>query len=366
MSPRRPRLLPPLTFTLVPVLLLALAPAARAADPTLHLNLYGNVNYSVEKEGSDPVTNSFSVPTMDMFLSSDFDRLSFSAEVLFDFDRDNNTFDFDVDRLQLSYLLRSWLRATIGRFHNAIGYYNTAYPHGAAYYELPIDRPALVDAHEASSLLPTLGVGLRLDGRVPVGAAGFASYDLEITNGHGYTPDEITTNLDRNQAKAYNLRLRFEPAFLDGLIIGGNAYLDTVAAAPAGTVGLPVGMKEQIFGAHIAYVEGNYHLILEGVVIRHLFDDGTKFQTLAGLVQLGYSIGNFTPYVRVEAARFPEGFPDPWYALGSQQARGNYLAVSAGLRYLVSTSLALKLELEENHATADDIRAATTQVAFSF
>ena len=337
--------------------------AAQAADPTVHLNLYGNVNYAVEKEGDAPTTNTFSVPNFDLFFSSELDKLTFSAEVLFDFDGDTNEITVDLDRVQLSYAFRSWLRMTVGRFHNAIGYYNTAYPHGAAFYEMAIDRPALVDSHEVDSIVPTLGVGLRLDGRIPVGAAGFVSYDLDVTNGRGIEPGEVTTFIDHNRSKAYNLRLRFEPAFLDGLIIGGNAYIDKI---PTDMLGLAVGMQEQVFGAHIAYVESPYHLILEGVMVRHLGDDGSKFQTLAALAQVGYSFGDFTPYARVELARFPKGTPDPFYSLGAQLERGDYLAVSAGLKYVVSSSLALKLELEDNHADANDIKSATTQAAFAF
>src|SRR5262245_25445601 len=114
--------LPTSAFLVVSSLLLA--PAARAEEPTVHLNLYGNINYSVEKAGDAPVTNSFSVPTFDVFMSAEFDRLTFSSETVFDFDGDTNEITVDVDRLQLSYLFRSWLRITAGRFHNAMGYYN--------------------------------------------------------------------------------------------------------------------------------------------------------------------------------------------------------------------------------------------------
>jgi hypothetical protein len=345
--------------------LAALTMAAGAGGPaqaglSFDLNLYGNIGLAVQKEGEQPVAGSFQAPQFDLFFVGSRDRLSLISEVLFDID-EGNTFTVDIDRLQLGYLWRRWLRITAGKFHTAIGYYNTAYPHGAAYYELPIDRPVLVSSLNRESLLPTLGIGVRADGQLSLGAAGFFHYDVEVMNGRGVNPDEATNVLDHNLAKSINVRLRYEPAFLDGLIIGGNVYFDRIP----GSAVQPVAMDEQIFGAHLAYVESPWHLILEGAVIRHLGDDGSRYHTLVGLGQFGYSFGDLTPYLRLEVVRFPS-FGDPFFLLGGSASRGSFTAVSGGLKWTVSSALALKLELEIDHSVADDVRSVVTQAAFTF
>lgn len=218
-----------------------------------------------------------------------------------------------------------------------------------------------VASHNGDSLLPTLGVGVRADGRLSLGVAGFFHYDFEVMNGRGVVPDEATNVIDHNAGKSINVRLRYEPAFLDGLILGGNIYFDNIPAS----VGRPIAMREQIFGVHVAYVESCWHLILEAVAIRHLGDDGSRYRTQAGLGQFGHSLGDFTPYVRLELVRFPSG-GDPFFVLGGSASRGSFTAVSVGVKWAVSSALALKLELEDNHATADDIKSATTQAAFGF
>lgn len=326
---------------------------------TLNLNVYGNIDYSLEKEGSLPVSHSFQIPQMDVVFSGSQDRLSFASEVLFDLD--GNTFSADVDRMEINFLWRTWLRVTAGKFHTALGYYNTAYPHGGSYYEVPIDRPVLVASHNVDSILPALAIGVRADGRISAGAAGNFHYDLEVANGRGEDPEVAVNGVDLNQFKALNVRLRFEPAFLDGLIIGGNAYVDKIPASML----QPITLREQIFGGHLAYVETPWHLILEGFLIRHLGDDGSRRRTLAGLAQVGYTFSDFTPYVRLEVVRFPRD-PDPFYALGGSAARGSFTAVSGGVKWVASEALAFKLELEEDHATDDDIRSVTTQAAFVF
>jgi hypothetical protein len=324
------------------------------------LNVYGNIDYGVSKQDGQPATNSFAIPQFDLLFTGSKDRLVFAAEVLFDVDQGNDI-TVDIDRLKISYLWRSWLAISAGKFHTAFGYYNTAYPQGAAFYELAVDRPVLVASHDNDSLLPALGIGVRADGRLSLGAAGAFHYDLDVMNGRGVDPNEATNVTDHNNDKSINVRLRYEPAFLDGLIIGGNAYFDQI---PASAV-QPLDLREQIFGAHVAYVESPWHLILEGYVIRHLTEDGFLFRTLAGLGQLGYSLGDFTPYLRLELVRFPAG-GDPFFALGGSASRGSMTDVSAGVKWTISSAFVMKLELEDNEAAVNDIRSVITQAAFAF
>src|SRR5262249_3071270 len=150
--------------------------------------------------------------------------------------------------------------------HTSLGYYNTAYPQGGAVFLLPIDRPAVVDSHDHESIVPTSTVGLNFHGRLPWAGRRFR-YDLDVTNGRGRQADDLTNSVDWNNEKMFNLRLRYE---VNGIIFGANALFDwipprTDVSDPA--LVQPDTLREQIFGAHIAYVEHPWHIIAEGYLI---------------------------------------------------------------------------------------------------
>src|SRR6185295_17726091 len=143
---------------------------------------------------------------------------------------DTNEFGIDMERIEVAYLFSDYLRLRFGRFHTAIGYYNDAYHHGR-YFQTTVDRPEIVRFEDEGGLIPAHSVGLHADGRFPLGALGALRYDADLANGRGATPAEVTNLADANGAKAYNLRLRIEPAFLDGLIAGASIYVDKIDAA---------------------------------------------------------------------------------------------------------------------------------------
>jgi hypothetical protein len=355
--------------SLLVLLLLALSVAPRRAiAQELSMGAYGSVDYRasrvVSADGSKTTSNGFSIPTLDIFLRGSTGNWSFLSEVLFDIDR-GNTIRVDLDRMQVGYDVDEWLKITAGRFHTSLGYYNTAYPQGGAVYLLPVDRPIVVDQHDDTSILPTSTVGLNFHGRLPILQRRF-SYDVDVTNGRGVQSDDLANGGDANNSKMVNLRLRYE---IDGLILGGNALVDWIPprlneADPA--LIQPNTLREQIFGAHIAYVEHPWHIIGEGYVIQHIGPDATH-RTIAGISELGYTIGRVTPYARYEFARFPAD-PDPFWnpLLTHQQERGNYDAVSVGFKIIPNQTFAIKFELEVNRAATDTIYNAGTQVAFGF
>ena len=122
--------------------------------------------------------------------------------------------------------------------------------------------------------------------------------------------------------------------------------------------------REQIFGAHIAYVEFPWHLIAEGYHISHIGPNETQ-RTIAGLAEVGYTIGLVTPYARYEFARFPSD-KDVFWAPTHQQERGDYDAVSTGIKIMPNENFALKVELEVNRGQTDTEYRAGTQLAFGF
>ncbi len=342
--------------------LVSLAPV-RARAQEFSIGAYGSVDYEATRvhdkvNNTNVNENGFSIPTLDIFMRGNAGNWSFLSEVLFDID-EGNTIAVDLDRLQLTYEFGEWLKVTAGRFHTSLGYYNTAYPQGGAVYLLPVDRPAVVDQHDHAAIVPPSTVGLNFHGRMPFAQQRF-SYDVDVTNGRGVASDDLANGGDANNSKMLNLRLRYE---YEGLIVGANALVDWIP--PRLTAPMqPNTLREQIFGAHIAYVEHPWHFIAEGYFIQHIGPAMTQ-RTTAGVAEFGYTIGKATPYVRYEFARFMDG-TDVFYAATTQQERGNYDAVSWGVKIMPNENFAIKIELEVNNGNTDTEYRAATQIAFGF
>ena len=226
---------------------------AKPAAAQVSVSVFGDVDYQAMRDNGSAAspagtTNAFSAPRLELFLTSTQGKLAFLAETMFEVG-DFNEFGIDMERIEIGYLFSDKFRLRVGRFHTAIGYYNDAYHHGR-YFQMTVDRPTMVRFEDEGGLIPAHSVGLHGDGRLPLGAAGNLRYDAEVTNGRGSTPGEVDNLTDPNNGKMYNLRLRFEPSAIDGLVIGGSATYDVIAAAPDATGTLPlVSIREMILGA---------------------------------------------------------------------------------------------------------------------
>jgi len=179
---------------------------------------------------------------------------------------------------------------------------------------------------------------------------------------------------DPNNGKMYNLRLRFEPSAIDGLVIGGSATYDVISAASQDMMGLPlplVSIREVILGGHIAYLENRIHVIGEYLFIQHRNDVASwTGNTQAAFLELGYDAGIIGPYVRGELAHFPADTAanDPFFAQNALfLSRGSSKSGVVGVRSLVSDYLALKLEGEfVSRDEGGSIRTVAAQCAFAF
>jgi hypothetical protein len=336
---------------------------ASPAAAQVSLNAYGDINYVVER--SQQTTNSFQMPRLELFPTATQDRLSFLTEIMFEVDEQNN-FVVDVERTEVAYLFSDYFRVKFGRFHTAIGYYNDAYHHGR-YFQMTVDRPEMVRFEDEGGLLPAHSVGVHVDGLLPLGPLGSVRYDIDGANGRGPVPDSVTNAVDPNNQKAFNLRLRFEPSFPDGLMLGGNVYVDKIHASQPEPSAAPVDVDEVILGAHLAYLENYVHLIAEYLRIQHKFFNRTGI-TQGAFGELGYTFGIVTPYARVQWVKFPaEADIDPFLAGNVLVPRGSFVATVGGFRINVSDYLAVKLEGGYTKLdSGGNIKTGALQCAFAF
>ena len=353
-------------------LLMASLLREESATAQISLNVFGDIDYQATRDGGNPptgvpsgTTNSFSAPRVELFLTSTQGKLAFLAETMFEVGEENS-FGIDMERIEVGYLFSDFFRLRIGRFHTSIGYYNDAYHHGR-YFQTTVDRPTMVRFEDEGGLIPAHSVGMHIDGRLPIGQGDHLRYDAEVSNGRGTIPDEVTNLDDPNNGKMYNLRLRVEPRFLDGLIIGGSITYDRITAAQAAPP--PASIREIIAGGHVAYLENQIHVIAEYLYISHR-NAGWTGGTHSAFLELGYEVGRFVPYLRGEWVKFPAetATNDPFFAQNVLFiTRGNSKSGIAGVKATLSDFLALKLEGEYvSRDVGTSLKTIAAQCAFAF
>ena len=341
------------------------------AHGDIAVSMYGDVDGVLKTTGTRAGTeDGFSAAKLDLFATTTVDRWLFLAETMFEAG-DENSFALDVERVEIGYLYRNWLRVLVGRFHSAIGYYNDAFHHGT-YFMVPAERPTMVEFEDGGGLIPAHNVGIHVDGRFAIGDD-HVHYDVELANGRAADPLEIQNNHDTNRPKSVNLRLRYEPAgSLDGLVVGANLYFDGIPGGPpptdTGEV-TAVGhgrLHEWIVGAHAAYFEHDLHFVTEAVMVQHTeLETGARVRTYAAFGEVGRAFDKVTPYARYEWTRFPrEG--DTFYA---KTADDSYQTASLGVKHATSDNIALKAQAAVTFLRApgvDPLVTLTAQVAFAF
>jgi hypothetical protein len=341
---------------------LAAAPTMARADSDADIRFYGDTGYSVYSTTSasnisspnlfPSVSNSFAASHFEIFPTASFDRLSFLAEVMFESSAVDNNFSIDVERVQAMYLFSDALRVKAGRVHTAFGYYNDTYHH-ARLFDLTTGRPYLTNFEDSGGIIPAHIVGAGLDGKVWIAKAGDLTYNVDVGNARLPDITAVPVAMATQPEKAVNLRVRFSPRFLEGFIVGVNAMYDDVpAGTPAGAgpnptpaVGSPDHLQEIDLGAHVAYVEGHVHLILEGAYVRHRdWLTGGYFHNYGGFLEGGYSFGDFTPYARYETFQFDRAdplFQNPPFLLANTERLTD---ARVGIKWLPDEHITLKLE----------------------
>src|SRR5947208_10871637 len=132
----------------------------------LRIRGFGDINLHGDNKKGD--TTSFTLGQLNLFVTSDIsERFKVLSEIIFEGGPDNiygvttgqrNTFGVDVERSLIEYSHNDYFKLAAGRWHTAIGYYNTAYHH-STWLQPPTDRPSLSNFEIRDGFLPLPGVG---------------------------------------------------------------------------------------------------------------------------------------------------------------------------------------------------------------
>ena len=331
----------------------------------LRMRGFGDITFHGSNQNGS--TNSFSLGQLNLFVTSDIsEKFKFLGEIVFESGPDNfynvpggrrNEFAVDVERYLVQYSYNDYFNLAVGRYHTAIGFYNTAYHH-STWFQTTTGRPLLFQFEDSGGILPIHNVGLSASGRIPSGSLGL-HYVAEIGNGRAsrspLSDEPVQNEVDENNRKAFNLALFARPESVRGLQIGFSGYHDKL---------IPLGMPrvdETILAAHAVYMVPKFEWLNEVVLVRHS-PEGTSrvFNTPGFYTQIAKRFGSYQPYFRyqyINASDQEPIFPDV----------GRMDGPSVGVRYDASESVALKLQYDYNiarHFSANN--ALSLQLGFTF
>jgi hypothetical protein len=310
----------------------------------LRIRGFGDINLHGDNQKGH--TTSFTLGQLNLFVTSDIsERFKFLSEIIFEGGPDNiygvttgqkNVFAVDVERYLVEYSHSDYFKLAAGRWHTAIGYYNTAYHH-STWFQTAADRPFLFAFEDRGGILPIHSVGVSASGLIPSGRLGL-HYVAEVGNGRAsrtpLTEEPVQNVIDDQTHKAYNVALFARPEAVPGLQVGFSAYRDLLA---------PVNMPridETILAAHAVFVRPSFEWLNEALVVRHApLGSGNTFNTPGFYTQVSKKFGSYRPYFRyqyVNASNAEPIFPDIKLRQGP----------SVGIRFDASESVALKLQYD--------------------
>lgn len=296
------------------------------------LNIRGFGDFGLYGGNQKGETTTFSLGQLNLFITSNIsERFKVLTELVFELDQNNN-FQDDLERVLLDYSFNDYFKLSAGRYHTAIGYYNTAFHH-TTWFQTATSRPYIFSYEDEGGILPIHNVGLSASGQIPSGNLGL-HYVAEVGNGRAFGPGvtgQVRNFVDENNHKSMNLALFAAPEAIPGSQVGFSVYRDVLFPANA----LPIG--ETIFDVYAVLSRHNFEWLNEALMIRHSPKGIHVFETPAFYSQISKKLGVARPYLRYEyvnASSQEPVFPQVGLRTGP----------TTGVRFDVSEAVAVKAQ----------------------
>ena len=298
-----------------------------------NLNIRGFGDFGFYGGNQKGQTSSFSIGQTNLFITSNLsERIRFLTEMVFEV-HENNAFSVDLERVLLEGSLNDYLKLSAGRYHTAIGYYNTAYHH-STWFQTATERPYIFEYEDEGGILPIHMVGAQASGQIPSGKLGL-HYILEVGNGRTSDPfaEPVQNYVDENGHKAMNVAAFVRPDAIPGLQAGFSLYRDV-----RGVPNLP-RIHETVADAYAVLIRPRFEWLNEALMIRHAPEGQHVYETPAFYSQISERFGMYRPYLRyqyINASSHEPVFPQVGLRTGP----------SLGMRFDVTESVAFKLQYD--------------------
>jgi hypothetical protein len=321
-------------------------------SPLAEIHWFGDVGFRASDQQGE--TASFALGQLDLFLTSNLtDHLNILSELVFKAGNDNR-YVINAERLLLQYAPSRYLTLGVGRYHTAIGFYNTSFHHGS-WFETAVTRPTIFAYR--GGLIPIHDIGVIASGRIPSGRLGL-NYVVELGNGQSSqsATAEATQNfVDENNGKAVNVGIFAKPEILSGLQVGFSAHRDRLHPANAPAV------NQTTFAVHAVYSGQTFEWLNEAVAVRSARLAPAADTVTAGFYsQLSRQFASARPYFRYQ-------YVDANNADVAFRALGHRYGPTIGLRYDLGKFAAVKAQYERTvRRGLPAVNAFASQLAFTF
>jgi len=324
---------------------------AETSQPSFNLMGFGDISY-LSREASDPGGFAIGQAVAHLTASLD-DSLRVFGE--FSMTAKDDEYKATVERMIVRYDFSDTFKLSGGRYHSPIGYWNSAFHHGA-WLQTTVSRPEM--AKFGSKIIPIHFVGVLLEGSLPKNKLGL-SYAAGFGNGRHENIAQGGDDGDINGDDAWMLQLNASPSRFFGLQTGIGYYADTVSPSDRPEI------SEDIISAYVTWKKESPEFIAEYLHSTHEFvaDSSANGNVDAWYVQFAYRLAGkanqWKPYARYEFTDVDDSDP----LLGDQGL--DYEGAILGVRWDFSAYAALKGEYRneefDNGGREDNFRL---QVSF--
>jgi len=243
-------------------------------------------------------------------------------------------YSMEVERLAIKYEFSDRYKLSAGRYHTPIGYWNSAFHHGA-WLQTTTSRPEMIKF--GSKIVPIHFVGALLEGSLGSRKLGF-EYKAGLGNGRHANIARAGDAGDLNGDKAWMLQINARPQNIFGLNVGLGFYNDEISLPASPNV------EETTFSAHAAWHKETPEVIIEYIHSNHELATNSAISgdVDAWYAQFAYRLPGknkeWKPYARLERTRVDDSDP----LLGAENL--DYDGSILGVRWDFNPHAALKGE----------------------
>ena len=321
--------------------------------PSLQIRGFGDIDFSAtDQKGS---VSGFDLGQFVLHLASPLsEKVSYFGEV--SFTAQPSGYDLQVERTIIRYDYNDYFKMSFGKYHTPIGYWNTAFHHGA-WLQTTISRPEMVKI--GGTFTPIHFVGLLAEGNLPSGGLGLG-YSVGVGNGRSSILSKAGDSGDSNDNRAWVASVFARPARFYGLQFGGSVYHDKLSPLQGPE------LREWITSAHLVWTKEHPEFLAEFANVHHRdIQTSQTFNNQAFYIQVAYRLpwleNKWKPYYRFEYIHKPESEPvlsDVSDLVGS----------TFGVRYDITNYAAFKGEYRNTRHGINEprVNGVFLQTAFTF
>ncbi|HKU25700.1 MAG TPA: porin [Candidatus Sulfotelmatobacter sp.] len=326
--------------------------------PNLQIRGFGDVDFSgTDQKGS---ISGFNLGQFVLhFASALSNKVNYFGEVSFTAQPTN--YELAVERTIIRYDFNDYFKVSFGKYHTPIGYWNTAFHHGA-WLQTSISRPEMVKF--GGTLIPIHFLGAQVEGNIPSGGLGLG-YSLGLGNGRGSPFSKAGDSGDVNNNRAWVANVFARPARLYGLQVGGSFYKDKLSTAP-GTY-----FDEWIAAGDVVWTKEHPEILAEYANVHHRdLLTSQVFNTTSYYAQVGYRLpwqeNKWKPYYRFEYIHRPT--TEPIWDVSDIPSVVDLVGSTVGVRYDITNYAAFKGEYRnfKHSVNEPNVNGAFFQTAFTF